>query len=95
MATLIEEVLAAWRDGERVLADLPEVHPDHESVALAVAELRALYAQLTDISSQSRRRLRATNAALERTAALLERVRASHERRDRSGPPADAGRLEA
>ena len=75
MATLIEEVLATWRDAERVLATLPELDADHETVARAVLELRALYSELTAASAQSRMRLRTTRASVARTRVLLERTR--------------------
>ncbi len=46
MQGLISEVLAAWREAERVVTEHPE-GPDHDRAVLAVEQLRALYAELT------------------------------------------------
>ena len=48
--TSVEEVLAAWRDAERLLGDLPPIGTDHESVARVVVSLRTTYARITDES---------------------------------------------
>lgn len=48
--TSVEEVLAAWRDAERLLGDLPPIGTDHDSVARVVASLRTTYARITDES---------------------------------------------
>ena len=48
--TSVEEVLAAWRDAERLLGDLPSIGTDHDSVASVVASLRTTYARITDDS---------------------------------------------
>jgi len=48
--TSVEEVLAAWRDAERLLGDLPPIGTDHDSVANVVASLRTTYARITDES---------------------------------------------
>jgi hypothetical protein len=53
MAKLVEEVLDAWRDGERLLAELPAFDPDVESVVLSVATLRELYQMLTSTGNAS------------------------------------------
>lgn len=48
--TSVEEVLAAWRDAERLLGDLPPIGTDHDWVARVVASLRTTYARITDES---------------------------------------------
>ena len=48
--TSVDEVLAAWRDAERLLGDLPSIGTDHDSVAHVVASLRTTYARITDES---------------------------------------------
>jgi hypothetical protein len=45
---VVEEVLAAWRDAERLLDELPPVGNDHETVVLVVASLRDTYARITN-----------------------------------------------
>ena len=47
--TAVAEVLAAWRDAERLLGDLP-IGTDHDSVTRVVASLRTTYARITDES---------------------------------------------
>jgi hypothetical protein len=86
VALLVEQVLAVWRDGERLLDALPEVHPDHETVAMSVAELRALYAQMTGLSALSRNKFETSRRALERSRATLEAVRQRLDRLDRPDP---------
>ena len=73
---LVEQVLAVWRDGERLLEALPEIHPDHETVAMSVAELRALYAEMTDLTALTRNKLQVSRRMLERSQATLQAVRA-------------------
>ena len=43
----IAQALAAWREGERLLAQLPPLSRDHESVALAVNSARDVYVVLS------------------------------------------------
>lgn len=50
MTTLIEEVLSAWRAGERVLVGTPEGHAKRASVLQAINDLRRIYARLTSNS---------------------------------------------
>ena len=75
MALLVEEVLAAWRKGERLLESLPKLDPDRESVARSVAELRSLYSLMTDLSAVSAAKLEASRAALVRSQATIDSVR--------------------
>ena len=42
MSTKIAELVAACRDGERLLDELPPLSRDHEAVFIAVAELRVV-----------------------------------------------------
>jgi hypothetical protein len=53
-AQLIEKALAEWRDGERLLRDLPRVDPDHETVRRIVIDLRETYRRLSQASAESR-----------------------------------------
>lgn len=43
----IAEALAVWREGERLLEQLPPVSPDRGSVALAVSSARDVYTVLS------------------------------------------------
>ena len=77
---LIEEVLAEWRTGERLLEQVPPLSPDHEAVQLAVDRLRAVYAELTSTSeasaaliASSRSRVTAARRSLERARERIER----------------------
>lgn len=67
-------VLEAWRRGERLLDQLSPVDPDHETVALAVARLRAAYHSLTRRTVRSIDVLDRSNAVVSETTSLLDRV---------------------
>lgn len=45
---LIDETLEAWREGERILGELPQASPDYEMARWAVTTLRTLYQGITD-----------------------------------------------
>jgi hypothetical protein len=45
---VLDELLEAWKQGEQLLPSLPPLSSDHETVRLAVAELRAAYVTLVD-----------------------------------------------
>src|SRR3954453_23613337 len=42
---VVKDALSAWQDGAELLESLPSLSPDHETVRLAVANLRAVYEQ--------------------------------------------------
>ena len=48
-AQLIEIALAEWREGERLLRDLPRSDPDHDKVRVAVIRLRQTYKRLSEL----------------------------------------------
>ena len=74
--TAVQEVLAAWRDAERLLDELPPVGTDHETVVLTVASLRAAYARLTTEPIPTTPEILAqTHEAIDRSRELLRRVR--------------------
>lgn len=77
----VEEVLAAWRDAERLLDELPPVDPDHETVRLAVATLRLTYQQLTTGSATDTQLVLVQSLeTIERTRTLLASIRGKHVR---------------
>lgn len=47
MSRQVEELLRVWREGERLLAELPPLDPDHERVRHVVAVMSHLYQDLT------------------------------------------------
>jgi hypothetical protein len=81
-AQLIERALAEWRDGERLLRDLPRVDPDHETVRLAVISLRETYRRLSELNgdasdqvAECERTIDASHAAIESVRLRMERAR--------------------
>jgi hypothetical protein len=81
--TIVEETLEAWREAERLLERLPPVHPDHESVALAVSSLRETYQNLTaGVSERTPAMLTHSRASIDRTRELLDRIHAKLDGRD-------------
>ena len=51
--SLIDQALETWREGERLLDELPPLTPDHETVRLELVGLREAYRQLTGRSTAS------------------------------------------
>jgi hypothetical protein len=75
---LVAEVLEDWRAAERLLDELPPTAPDHETVALLIADLREMYQSLTEeripVTDEI---LRESRATLERAGALIQRLHAT------------------
>jgi hypothetical protein len=46
---LIERILAEWREGERLLRQLPPADPDRETVRMTLACLREKHAKLSEM----------------------------------------------
>ena len=74
MSKLIEEVLQTWREGERLLEALPPLDPDHETVALAVTQLREAYHRLTAKEAAAEDSLAKALETIERAEATIERA---------------------
>jgi hypothetical protein len=73
-AKTMEEVLALWREGERLLDTVEPGSTDHETVVLAVERMRELYSDLgqaADISPQVVARARET---IDDARALIDNV---------------------
>ena len=71
----VEELLATWREAERVLESVPPLSRDHESVALAVVRLRTTYQRLTDRQERSAALVAEADRVARDCAVLLERVK--------------------
>jgi hypothetical protein len=73
-AKTMEEVLALWREGERLLDTVEPGSTDHDAVVLAVERMRELYSDLgqaADISPQVAARARET---IDDARALIDNV---------------------
>ena len=68
---LIPKALAAWREGERLLEELPPLSPDHETVALAVARLREVYSSLTTSREVTPSALSTSRSTVEEAARVI------------------------
>ena len=84
MALEVEEVLALWRQAERLLVELPARAPERRVVSAEALELKRLYKRLTaegDVTAHmigsSHLRIQESRAVLEAAQATLNR---SHER---------------
>ena len=73
---LIDVVLEAWRQGEELLPTLKPQSPDHESVLLAVNELRTAYITLVDRSERSNGHGPGTEQAIQRSRSAIRSVAA-------------------
>jgi hypothetical protein len=73
--TMVEEILATWREAERLLDSLPPVNPDHETVRLAVVRLQATYRQLTSDTAQTEEIIASSRATIAEAHQVLEHIR--------------------
>lgn len=80
-AQLIERALADWREGERLLLDLPRVDPDHETVRIEVIRLRETYQRLSALSSDSHDQIEECRSSIEMAHEIIRRVRVRQEAR--------------
>ncbi|HEV7809526.1 MAG TPA: hypothetical protein VGO64_02915 [Candidatus Limnocylindrales bacterium] len=75
MSVRMEEVLALWREGERILEQLPDDAPDRPMVEAEVESLRDLYHRLTSTIESSGIALETSRARIESSRATLERAK--------------------
>jgi hypothetical protein len=80
-AQLIEKALAEWREGERLLHDLPRVDPDHETVRMEVIRLRDTYQRLSLMSSDSADQIDECRTSIQHAHEAINRVRVRQEAR--------------
>ena len=74
---LAAEVLAEWREAERVLKVLPEDAPERPAAAAAVEEMRQLYQYVAiDLATATTSAIAQTRARIEATHALVLRIQA-------------------
>jgi hypothetical protein len=71
----MEEVLALWREGERILEQLPQDAPDRPMVEAEVESLRALYHRLTSKIEESGIALETSRSRIDSSRATLERAK--------------------
>jgi hypothetical protein len=69
--TGIEEVLALWRELERVHDKLPDDDPQRAAVAAEISSVRDLYRRLTEESQQSVTLLKASQRTIERAQLVI------------------------
>jgi hypothetical protein len=73
--TMVEEILATWRDAERLLDALPPVGPDHETVRLTVVELQATYRDLTGDGARTEDVIASSRATISEAHRVLEAIK--------------------
>jgi hypothetical protein len=78
--TMVEEVLATWRDAERLLDTLSPVGPEHETVRLTVVGLQASYRDLTGERARTEEVIAASRATMVEAHRVIDAIRASHAR---------------
>ena len=74
MEHIIAKTLAAWREAERALEQLPAGSPDRELVAHACEDLRKLHERLVRLSYVSPEQRSESAAQLRDSVAALDRV---------------------
>jgi chromosome segregation ATPase len=75
VASFVEELLASWREGERVLADLPSLDPDRAAVEQAVDQLRRKYRELADESRDVQAHLAESRDVIDAARAVIAQAR--------------------
>jgi hypothetical protein len=70
----MEDALRAWREGERVLDTLPPLSPDHESVRLAIVDLRMTYQRVASLKVATRDVLTVNREAIEEARKVIQDV---------------------
>jgi hypothetical protein len=75
MARAVEDVLALWREGERLLEALPPTSVERSAIADEVEALRALYRELTDQRQLTTAMLARADGVARDARGVLERAR--------------------
>jgi hypothetical protein len=74
MASIVDELLRAWRDGERLPQRLPASDPDWPDVAETVAMLRVHDRRLTDAQNRTGAKLDASDRTIESALFVIDRA---------------------
>ena len=72
MALHIEEVLSLWREGERLLDELPVDAPERELVSAELLTLKETYKRLTEETDVSAHMIGSARETLDSAKAVLE-----------------------
>jgi Tfp pilus assembly pilus retraction ATPase PilT len=78
----VEEVLALWREAERLLDELPQPSPERIRVQLAVEELRGIYQRLTTRADGTHAKVAATEVTLESAQRAIREAQVRLDRAD-------------
>jgi hypothetical protein len=70
----MEETLRAWREGERLLETLPPLTPDHETVRLAIIQLRSTYQRVATLKAATHDVLASNRALMEEALDVIRAV---------------------
>jgi PAS domain-containing protein len=76
LRTAVAETLEAWREAESLLAELPPLSPDHETVGRTVVCLRAAYEALTEAAPQTALAIASSQRSIRDAREVLAAVRA-------------------
>ena len=80
MALEVEEILALWRQAERLLDELPARAPEHRIVRAEVLELKRMYKRLTAEGDVTGHMIGTTHLRIQESKAVLEAARATLDR---------------
>jgi predicted nucleic acid-binding Zn-ribbon protein len=72
----VEQALNTWREGERLLEELPALTADHETVRLELIRLRNAYRQITGRSAASREAIASCEATISSARQSILAIRA-------------------
>ena len=74
MSVLVEDVLALWREAERLLDALPTDAEERDLVREEIERLHGLYRKMTERADSIQPTLTASAAAIERSRVVIERA---------------------
>ena len=89
MALEVEEVLALWRQAERLLDELPARSPERTVVSAEALELKRIYMRLTGGDDVTAHMIGSTQLRIEETKAVLEAAQATLDRSHETSGSAD------
>ena len=77
MALEVEEVLALWRQAERLLDELPARAPERKAVSAEALELKRIYKRLTAEGDVAAHMIGSSDLRIQESRSVLEAAQAS------------------
>ena len=79
LRSAVAETLEVWREADSLLAELPPLAPDHETVRLTVVRLQASFQALTEEVPQTALAVASSRETIRNARAVLAAIRAGRQ----------------